>query len=76
LCRQFSLESGRVDEVDEGPLPADLDHGEPLPILGLEPRVAADVDLLERLAAGRQDLPGLLAERAAGSVIEDDARYG
>jgi hypothetical protein len=76
LCRQFSLQGGRVDEIDERPLAADLHHGEPLPIFGLEARLAADVDLLERLAARRQDVPGLLAERAAGRVVEDDSRYG
>jgi hypothetical protein len=73
---QPSLESICVDEVDERPLAADLDDGKPLPIFGLEAWVAADVDLLERLAARCQDVPGFLAERAAGSVIEDDSRYG
>jgi hypothetical protein len=76
LCRQFSLESGGVDEVDERPLAVDLDHGEPLPIAGLELRVAADVDLVEGLAARRQDAAGPLAERAARSAVEDDSRYG
>jgi hypothetical protein len=70
------LESGRIDEIDKRPLAADLHHREPLPILGLERRVVADVHLLERLAAGCQDAPSLLAEGAAGSVIEDDPRYG
>jgi hypothetical protein len=76
LCRQFSQQRHGVDEVDECPLAADLDHGEPFPILGLELRVAADVDLVERLAARRQNVPSLLAERAAWSAIEDDPRYG
>ena len=76
MCRHFSYKGGRVDEVDEGPLAVDLDHREPLPVLRLEVRVAADIDLVERLAAGCQDVPGLLAERAVGGVIEDDSRYG
>jgi hypothetical protein len=76
LCRQFSSQRGRIDEVDEGPLAVELDDRQPLPIPGLELRVAADVDLVERLAGRCQDVSSLLAERAAGSVIEDDPRYG
>jgi hypothetical protein len=67
---------GRIDEVDERALAVDLDHGEPLAVARLELWVAADVDLVEGLAARREDVPGLVAERAAGRVIEDDPGYG
>ena len=40
----------RLDEVRERALAVDLDDREPLTVLGRENLVAADVDLLERIA--------------------------
>jgi hypothetical protein len=76
LCRQFSLEGGGVDEVDEGPLAVDLNHRKPLPVCGLEPLITGDVDLVERLTARCQDVSSLVAQRAARRVIENDPCYG
>jgi hypothetical protein len=76
LCVDFAPKSGRIDEVDEGPATVDFDHGKPLAVCGLELRVTGDVDLLERLAALRQDSARPLAEVASLRVVEDDARYG
>jgi hypothetical protein len=62
--------------VDEGPLAVDLDDREPLPVGGLERRVAGDVDLLEvepELGLQARDLPPCaVAERAALRVEDDD----
>jgi hypothetical protein len=73
LC-QLPTQRGGVDEVDEGPLAADLHDREPLPVAGLERLVARDVDLLESVPElGPEHLAGLLAEVAALRVVQDDA---
>jgi hypothetical protein len=78
LCGQFSAESGRIDEVDEGSLAVDLNHRQPLAVLGLELVVAADVDFLElERHLGTcfvEDGAGALAEVTALCVIEPDLR--
>jgi hypothetical protein len=77
LCRHFSLKSGGIDEIDEGALSVDLDDRQPLAVGGLEPRVAGDVHLLERLAALGEDGARPLAEVAADRAEENDSRgYG
>jgi hypothetical protein len=67
-----------MDVVGEDPLAVDLDDREPLPVAGLELRVARDVDLLEREAELAAELLELLArpvaEMAALCVVERD--YG
>ena len=67
-----------MDVVREHPLAVDLDHREPLPVAGLELRVAGDVDLLEREAELGAELLELrarpVAEMAALRVEERD--YG
>ena len=67
-----------MDVVGEDPLAVDLDDREPLPVAGLELRVARDVDLLEREAELGAELLELLArpvaEMAALRVVEGD--YG
>ena len=69
-----------VDEVDEGSLPVDLDHGQPFPVARLELRVAANVDLLqletELVTHSGDRLPSPLAEMAADRVVDDDLGYG
>jgi hypothetical protein len=72
LC-QPPAQRGGVDEVDEGPLAADLHDRKPLPVAGLERLVARDVDLLEGVPElDPEDVPGLLAEVAALRVVQDD----
>jgi hypothetical protein len=76
LCSNFAAKRARVDVVDEGPLAVDLDHREPLSVLGLEFRATSDVDLLQLerhlRAYALDDATGPLAEVAAGCVVEDD----
>jgi hypothetical protein len=67
------------DEVGEGALAVDLDHGQVLAVLGLERRRSADVDELQRerlaLQGFTDDDERLVAEVAAFRVIErDDGR--
>ena len=77
MCGNFAAKSGRIDEIDEGSLAADLDDGQPFAVGSLQIGVARDVHLLELLTALGQDGPGLLAEMAALSRVEDDLRsYG
>ena len=68
------------DVVDEGALTLDLHDREPFAIGRLELGNAADVDLLELerllLAHPEQNAARTVAERAAGRVVERDARYG
>jgi hypothetical protein len=66
----------RLDEVDEGSLAVDLEHRQPLPVAGLELRVAADVDLRELDSLGAERGPRTLAEVAAGRGVEDELGYG
>ncbi len=67
-----------MDVVREHPLAVDFDDREPLPVAGLELRVARDVDLLEREAELGTEFLELLArpvaEMAALRVVERD--YG
>ncbi len=67
-----------MDVVGEDPLAVDLDDRQPLPVPGLELRIARDVDLLEREAELGAELLELLArpvaEVAALRVVERD--YG
>jgi hypothetical protein len=79
LCGEPATESGLVDVVDEGALAADLDHRQPLPVAGLQLRVAADVDFGQR-EAELVPQPGNLracplAQMAALRVVERDG-YG
>ena len=68
-----------MDVVGEDPLAVDLDDREPLPVAGLEVRIARDVDLLEReTELGTQLLElraGPVAQVTSGRVVEGD-RYG
>jgi hypothetical protein len=79
LC-ELRPERGRWDEVRERTLPVDLDHGQQLPITGLQVGFAADVHLLEleaELLAGRvEDALRGRTEVAALGVEEDDPGYG
>ena len=68
-------------QVIREPAPAvDLDHGEPLAVLGLERLVAADVHLaqgeIELLLQLPQPCNGDLAEVAPLRVVDDDFGYG
>jgi len=76
LCPYFAPEHAGVDEVDEGSLPVDLHHRQPLPVLRLELAVAADVDLLELEGQLGPDLfedaAGPLAEVAILCVVQSD----
>jgi hypothetical protein len=80
LCANFAAKCVRIDVIDEGSLPVDLDDGKPLPVPLLEVPIAADVHLLELErdlgASFLQHTPCPLAEVAAGGVVERDARYG
>jgi hypothetical protein len=66
--------------VDEAPPAVDLDHRDPLPILGLQCGIAVDRHLAqleaELVLRGRDDSPGGLAEVAARGGVEDDLGYG
>jgi len=81
LCSNFTPERGSVDEVDEGALPADLDHRQPLTVASLQLGIAGDVHLFEVEAQLRPRLlerrAGPLAEVAARRMVENDLdRYG
>jgi hypothetical protein len=69
-----------VHVIDEAPAAVDLHHRDPLPVRRLELGVAVDRDLTqleaERVARGRDDAPGGLAEVAARCGVEDDLGYG
>jgi hypothetical protein len=79
LCNRPAQRIG-VDEVDEAPLPAYLDHRDPLPVFGLERRVAVDPDLAqleaELVPRRADDAAGGLAEMTARRGVEDDFGYG
>jgi hypothetical protein len=79
LCNR-PAEGVALDVVRETAPAVDLDDREPLPVLGLEGRVAADVHLpqleAELLPESDDHAAGLLAQVAAGSVVEDDLDYG
>jgi hypothetical protein len=81
LCGELATEGVGRDVVDERLRAVDLDHGDQLPVAGLERRIARDVHLAQlESELGAQLLqrsPGALAEMALRRVIEDDAvRYG
>lgn len=66
------MEGRGVDEVDEGPLAADLDDGEPLPVTLLELGIPRDVDLVERVTElGQEHCTGSFAEVTIGRVVEN-----
>jgi hypothetical protein len=77
LCAHLAPKRIRIDVVDEGLLPVDLHHRQPLAVLRLEFRVAADVDLLEleRKLSPRtlDDAASKLAQVAALGVVERDS---
>jgi hypothetical protein len=75
LTNLSSQRSG-IHEVDEGALAPDLDYRQPLAVVGFEVFVAVDLDLLEAVLAefGDERRACALAEMAAASAVEDDAR--
>jgi phosphoglycerate dehydrogenase-like enzyme len=78
LCNRTAERIG-VDVVDEPPPAVDLDHRDPLPVLGLE-GVAVDPDLAqleaELVPRRTDDTAGRLAQVAARRGVEDDFGYG
>jgi hypothetical protein len=77
LCNR-SPEGFGLDVVREAAPAVDLDDGQPLPILRLERRVAADVHLAQLEAELVPQRPHLreraLAQVAAFRVVDDDLR--
>jgi len=73
---QTSTQRVGVDEVGEGALSVDLDHGQELPVARLELGSPGDVDELELEAELRMhlldDLDRTFAEAAVGGVIDGD----
>ena len=65
-----------MDVVDEAPLTADLDDGDPLAVLRLELGNAVDLHLAhleaELVAHGRHDAAGCLTQMAARRGVERD----
>jgi hypothetical protein len=78
LCGYFATKSIWIHVIDESTLAVDLDDRQPLAILRLEPRIPADVDLLEFEVCFFADLfenrARAFAEVAALRVIQDDLR--
>jgi hypothetical protein len=78
LCGYFATKSIWIHVIDENALAVDLHNRQPLAILRLEPRIPADVDLLELEVGLFADLfenrARALAEVAALCVIKDDLR--
>jgi hypothetical protein len=76
LCGYFAAKRIWIHVIDESALAVDLDDGEPLAILRLEPRIPADVDFIELevdvLADLFENRARSLAEVAALRVIQDD----
>lgn len=79
MCNRFPERSG-LDVVRETAPAVDLDDRNPLPVLGLEGGVTADVHLLQieaELVSERAHLlERTLAQVAAFSVKDDDPGYG
>jgi hypothetical protein len=79
LCNRPAQGVG-LDVVREAAPAVDLDHRQPLPVFGLEGRVAGDVDLpqveAELLAELRDDAAGALTQVAPRRVIDNDLGYG
>ena len=80
IVTQLAAKRRLVDVVDERAFPVDLDDGEPLAVTRLELGIARDVHLeeleIELVTKTRELPPCSLAQVAARSVVEDDARYG
>jgi hypothetical protein len=78
LCGYFATKSIWIHVVDESALSVDLHNRQPLAIPRLEPRIPADVDLLELEVGLSADLfenrARAFAEVAALRVIQDDLR--
>jgi hypothetical protein len=76
LCGYFATKSIGIHVIDESALAVDLHNRQPLAILRLEPRVPADVDLVEIEVGLFADLlknrARAFAEVAALRVIQDD----
>jgi hypothetical protein len=76
LCDYFATKSIWIHVIDESPLAVDLHNRQPLAILRLEPRIPADVGLLEFEVGLFADLfenqARAFAEVAAFRVIQDD----
>ena len=76
MCRYFAPKRISIDVIDESALAVDLDDRQPLAILRLEPRIPADVDLVELEVGLFADLfenhARAFAEVAALRVIQDD----
>jgi hypothetical protein len=76
LCGNFATKSIWIHVIDKCALAVDLHNRKPLAILRLEPRIAADVDLLELevdlLADVFENGARAFAEVAALRVIQDD----
>jgi hypothetical protein len=69
-----------LDVVREATAPVDLHNWQPLPIFGLESRVAADVHLTqlepELVPKGAHLCERALAQVTAFRVVDDDLGYG
>ena len=69
-----------LDVVREAAPAVDLDHRQPLAVLGLEGRVAGDVDFpqleAELVAKAVDHAAGPLTQVAARGVVQGDFRYG
>jgi hypothetical protein len=78
LCNR-ATEGIRLHVVREAPPAVDLYDGNPLPIVGFELVIAADVDLLEveaeLVTEGTHLLERALTQVTADSVIHDDADH-
>ena len=78
LCGYFATKRIWIHVIDESALPVDLHDRKPLAILRLEPRLPADIDLLELevdlLADQFEDRARAFAEVAVLCVIQDDLR--
>jgi hypothetical protein len=76
LCGYFATKSTGIHVIDESALAVDLHDREPLAIPRLEPRIPADVNVIELevdlLADLFENLARAFAEMAALRVIQDD----
>jgi hypothetical protein len=76
LCGYFAPKSIWIHVIDESALAVDLHNRQPLAILRLEPRIPADVDLVELEVGLFSDLfenrARAFTEVAALRVIQDD----
>jgi hypothetical protein len=76
LCGYFATKSSWIHVIDESALAVDLHNRQPLAILRLQPRIPADIDLVEVEVGFFADLfenrARAFAEVAAFRVIQDD----